>query len=390
MLDDQMTKFDVVVVGAGPAGSVAALVLARAGARVTMIDRATFPRDKLCGDSVNPGALGVLERLGIASEVTRAGLAVGGMRVTGAGAVVIDGRYPDGVRGVSIRRRDLDWILINAAIQAGVRFEPGVAVREAVVDDARGGPRVCGVRAGSNGSAHDWRAPVVIGAEGRRSTLAFACGLARHPRTPRRWAIGAYFAGVAGMAPLGEMHVRAGRYIGVASVPGSLTNVCLVKPSGGADATLRDPRALLLRELEADELLRDRFGDARLVTEPAVLGPLAVEPTGRTIDGLLLAGDAAGFIDPMTGDGLRFAMRGGELAAAAALDALAHGWGGVHQRLAAARRREFAGKMRFNRTLRSLVTSPAGVRLAARAAQVAPGVLRAAIAHAGDCHVSGT
>jgi flavin-dependent dehydrogenase len=106
------------------------------------------------------------------------------------------------------------------------------------------------------------------------------------------------------------------------------------------------------------------------------------------MEGLILAGDAAGFIDPMTGDGLRFAVRGGELAAAAALDALNHGWTGVHTRLAAARAREFSSKWRFNRTLRTLVASPLAVTAAGHAARVAPGVVRRLVARAGDCDLA--
>ena len=91
---------------------------------------------------------------------------------------------------------------------------------------------------------------------------------------------------------------------------------------------------------------------------------------GAPVAGLLLAGDAAGFIDPMTGDGLRFAVRGGVLAADAALEALASGWNGVHARLATARRRrEFGAKWRFNRALRAIVASPAAVRVGACAAR---------------------
>jgi flavin-dependent dehydrogenase len=191
--------------------------------------------------------------------------------------------------------------------------------------------------------------------------------------------------GIEGASGVGEMHVRRGRYIGVAQVPGGLTNVCLVRPARPADAALADPAALLVRELSRDPLLRDRAAGARLVAPPVVLGPLAVDVAPAAIDGLLLAGDAAGFIDPMTGDGLRFAIRGGELAAAAALDALAHGWPGVHARVAAARARDFAGKWRFNRALRVLVASPPAIAAAALAARVAPSVLRAVIARAGDC-----
>jgi flavin-dependent dehydrogenase len=185
------------------------------------------------------------------------------------------------------------------------------------------------------------------------------------------------------------MHVRRGRYIGVAQVPGGLTNVCLVKPSGPADADLRDPDALLLRELARDPMLRDRAASARLVARSVVLGPLAVDVRPEAIPGLLLAGDAAGFIDPMTGDGLRFAIAGGELAAVAALRALEHGWRGVHAELERARRKTFAGKWRFNRALRALVASPRGIGAAAVGARVAPAVLRAVIARAGDCYAAG-
>ena len=77
-------------------------------------------------------------------------------------------------------------------------------------------------------------AAVTIAADGRRSSLAFALGLARQPARPRRWAIGAYYEGVDGLAGIGEMHIRAGHYIGVAPLPGGVANVCLVSPAGPA------------------------------------------------------------------------------------------------------------------------------------------------------------
>ena len=376
---------DCLIVGAGPAGSIAALVLARAGARVRLIDRAAFPRDKLCGDTVNPGTLALLARLGVAASVEQRGLPVAGMQITGVHGVAVDATYPPPLLGRAIVRRELDWLLLQHAIAAGCEFEPRLTVRAAVIDSTRGEPAVAGVRL----TARELRARVTIAADGRRSTLAFELGLARHPPRPRRWAIGAYVESPhAGAAIAGEMHIRPGRYLGVAPVAGGLTNICLVKPSRPGDADLYDPTALLRREIAADPLLRDRFGAARLVAPPVVLGPLAVDAASRGIDGLVLAGDAAGFVDPMTGDGLRFAVQGGELAARAALEALEHGWRGVHARLAARRRQAFAGKHRLNRALRALVDSPRAVGAATAAARVMPFAIRVLVARAGDCDLA--
>lgn len=375
---------DVVIVGAGPAGAVAATLLARTGARVRLLDRARFPRDKLCGDTVNPGTLAALRRFGMAASLDTKGLRIDGMVVTGDG-VTVEGRYPDGLHGRALVRRELDWALIEQALAAGVQFEPDVAVRRALIDAAAAQPVATGVVVAVRGSERTLRSRVVIAADGRRSTIAFGLGLARHPRKPRRWAIGAYFENVQRMTALGEMHVRRGRYIGVAPLPGGLTNVCLVRPSQPADGALRDAGALLRDHLARDPLLADRFLDARLIAPPVVLGPLAIDHVGPEIHGLLLAGDAAGFVDPMTGDGLRFAVGGGELAAAAALQALDHGWEGVHGRLASERHRAFAAKWRFNRALRALVASPGAVRCSGFLASTMPSVVRAVVRRAGDC-----
>ena len=374
---------DVIVVGAGPAGAIAAIVLARAGARVRVLDRAVFPRDKMCGDSLNPGALRLLGKHGLEEAVTARGLPVEGMLLTGPGGAAVEGRYPGGVLGRSILRRDLDWLLLEAAIASGARVEQGVRVVGPVVDGSR---TVHGVVAAGQGTGNvERRAPVVIAADGRHSGLAFQLGLARHPARPRRWAIGAYFEGVGGLTTLGEMHVRRGAYIGVAAVPGGLANACLVLPEAAARTVMRSPEAALDDRLRSDPQLSRRFAMARRVTKASVLGPLAVETTGAGLPGLLLAGDAAGFIDPMTGDGLRIAMRGGELAAAAALEALsAREQTSDPRQLAAQRKRELGPKLRVNRALRALVGMPAGVSAAALISPMAPSILQRLIAYAGD------
>src|SRR5204863_5963812 len=109
---------DVLVVGAGPAGSIAALVLARAGVQVRLVDRARFPRDKLCGDTVNPGTLSILDRLGIGGAVRKRALPVTGMNLTGPGGARVSGDYPGGIRGGALARRVLDAVLVVAVAGA--------------------------------------------------------------------------------------------------------------------------------------------------------------------------------------------------------------------------------------------------------------------------------
>jgi flavin-dependent dehydrogenase len=370
---------NVVVCGAGPAGTIAAIVLARAGLRVRVFDRARFPRDKLCGDTVNPGALRVLQRLGIA-HVTTGGLAVNGMVVTDGSGVRCVGRYPDGIEGRALRRCALDAALVAAARQAGVEIDEGVLVQEPEFSSGV----VSGVRIrSSSGSTRVMPAAVVIAADGAASRLARSLGLSHHPAKPRRWAIGAYFSDVLaadGGGCYGEMHLRRGRYIGIAPMPGGLTNACVVTADRDA---LRDPSALLQNALREDAAVGDRFTRARMLSRPVSLGPLAVDNVSSGAPGMLLAGDAAGFIDPMTGDGLRFAFKGAELAARTALEMIEHGHADAAS-LHRARSREFAGKWRFNRALRALVESPSVMRAAAAGATLVPSLLERTIRFAAD------
>jgi flavin-dependent dehydrogenase len=377
---------DVLIVGAGPAGSIAALVLARAGVRVRLVDRARFPRAKLCGDTLNPGALTRLDYLGIGDEVRRRSLPVTGMIVTGPDNARIVGEYNGGMRGAALTRSDLDEVLLEAAMHAGAEFDPGVVVRAPVM--SADGTRLVGVRVAVSAGEHDLRAPVVIAADGRHSCLAFNLGLARYAARPRRWAFGAYYAGVEGLTTCGEMHIRPDGYIGVAPLPGGLTNVCVVRELGSAFRAHRVEIDDLVQDaVTIDHALRDRFAHALRVTPVTALGPLAVESAGAGVPGLLLAGDAAGFIDPMTGDGLRFAIRGAELAAAFACRELEAG-SAMCGELMAARRREFAGKWRINRLLRALVASPRAIRIVAPLASVWKTPVRTLITIAGDVNTA--
>ena len=376
---------DVVIAGGGPAGAMAAIVLARAGLRVRVFDRERFPRPKLCGDTLNPGGCRTLQQYVPIDSLIAHARPIDGMLLTGPHGVRVRGRYGPGVYGHAVDRRTLDSWLLDRAIESGAEVEQQTAVDEAVTS----GGRVVGVRLRAGGTPRRHDARLVIAADGRHSRLAFALGLARHPASPRRWAIGAYFDGVHGLSESGEMHVRQGHYIGVAPLAGGIANVCLVEPRNPGTSELRNlgnPGNKLITALAADPELAPRFDGARMIDKPTVLGPMAVDAPTPGAPGLLLAGDAAGFIDPMTGDGLTFALRGAVLAAHVAIDVLngkLTAERGI-DRLAADRRNAFAVKWRFNRSLRRLVTSPRSVSGAAAAAFVMPRVFQAMIRYAGD------
>ena len=380
--------WDVVIAGAGPAGSIAATILARAGARVLLVDRARFPRDKLCGDSLNPGTLALLRDLDLSSWVDTHGVPVDGMLLTGPRGVKVEGRYPPPLRGRIAMRRDLDYWLLGQALRAGAQFEEHVAVRGPRLQQTANGvnsAHVAGVVVlGRHDETRTIPARVTIAADGRRSTLAFGLGLARHPTWPRRWAVGAYFEGVSGTSSFGEMHIRAGSYLGVAPLPHGLTNACAVACRSKL-GRMRTPERALRAMIDEDATLRERFAGARMTARPVTLGPLAVDLQSCGLPGLLLAGDAAGFVDPMTGDGLRFAVRGAQLAADVALEMLATGRTDGHILLARRRHEAFASKWRFNRALRRIVEMPVAISVAEFGASVAPAVLRSLITYAGDC-----
>lgn len=372
---------EVLVAGAGPAGTLAAIVLARKGVRVLLVDRATFPRDKLCGDTLNPGALAWLERLGLADHVGAGALRLSGMALTNGDGLRIEGRYPAGIFGIAQPRRIADQRLLEAAAEAGAHVVTGARVLAPLYDETASGQIVRGAVVEREGRVTRIPALVTIAADGRQSALASEAGLLRVPRRPRRWAVGATFEGVEGLSDLGEMHVRPGCYFGIAPLPGGRANVCYVSADRDrVRAAQRDLKAAV----SADPVVGSRVSRARACGPPAALGPMAVDAARAGVPGLLLAGDAAGFIDPMTGDGMRFAIEGGVLAAQAALRVVDDPTTQGHLVLEHARRMAFARKWRVNRALRLVVAHGSLITLASVAGRAVPQFFSQLISVAGD------
>jgi flavin-dependent dehydrogenase len=284
--------------------------------------------------------------------------------------------------------------MIEQAIAAGARFEPGITAQGALTIGEERSLAVRGlILRDSHGVVTRMPASITIAADGRRSAVAHSVGIGRQPASPRRWAYGVYFpeskpavdsdqARLDAGEVIGEMHVRPGGYAGVVRVPGNRENVCVVvdRPAPG-----HQPLELIRSYLARDPELAARFADRVPDGDVAILGPLAVDVRAAGVPGLLLAGDAAGFVDPMTGDGLNLAMRGALLAAEESVRVLDSGdWSGAIERLNRKRMQVLGSKLRFNRIVRAMTASATGVRAAGLAARVAPALVRKLIVDAGD------
>jgi len=318
---------DAIVVGGGPAGAAAAARLAAQGFRTVLIDRASFPRDKVCGDFVGPAALAELADLGVAqaaaflatSKMADLALHVDGDQLTVMGIPQVDG-LPS--YGRVIPRLQLDAWILDAARHAGATVLDGRKVT--AVQQAPDGITVRGQSA-----AGPWqlRTRLLLGADGSNSMVARTLRGGVPPSQDRIVAVRAYFDDVDGPAGQGEVCFRSD------SFPGYYW----LFPAGGGSANLgvgmlvstyphsgRNLREMLQRLIAEDASLQYRLRGARM--RGKVLGhPLTTyNPRLPLIgDRVMLLGDAAGLINPLNGEGIQYALHSARWAAGIAADCLA-------------------------------------------------------------------
>ncbi|HEY7600869.1 MAG TPA: NAD(P)/FAD-dependent oxidoreductase [Methylomirabilota bacterium] len=376
-------RHDVVVVGAGPAGAATAILLAEQGFDVLLVDRARFPRDKVCGEYLSPEAGRILDRLGVLGTV--GARPIRGMRILAPDGTLLVGDYPADGRGrghrthaLAVRRRVLDAALVERARAAGVSVREG----QRVVDLVREKGRIAGVvtepavpGAGA-GACHPAR--LVVAADGRASVVVERLGLRRPHRWLRRLALVADVEGAGGDPERGEIVVVPPAYAILNPVTASVGNLSLVVPleeGRRQKAAFADYFDAATRALPG---LGDRLRHARRVGPVRVLGPLAYEVTPPRDDGIVLVGDAAGFLDPFTGEGVYAALRSAEVAAEVAGRALRTGDVSASALRPAHVRRtaEFAAKTRVTLLLQRVIARrallvPAARLLARRPAHLA-------------------
>jgi len=347
--------FDVAIAGGGPAGSTCAAFCASAGLRTLLLERERFPREKVCGDCVNPACWPVLERLNLRQRVQLLPHAI----LEAVDFIAIDGQsvhvdLPSGEKSeIAVKRSLFDDLLLGRARDLGAE------VRDATMVSAIGktSSRSWRITAGET----DFEAHVLIAADGRNSTVARICNLL--PRSQReRIALQTHIALPPDFGNRVVLQFLKQGYSGQAPVNENELNLCLV-------AKPRDIEAL-------KEWALQRFGVApdhpwRTIT------PLTRSPLPPAHENLFLIGDAARVVEPFTGEGIYYAIRSGELAARAIVKII----GGEDPESAV---REFSrqhaaiyrGRLWINQLARAAVMSPRIGSLLVHAARVQPALLR--------------
>jgi menaquinone-9 beta-reductase len=357
-------QVDVLVAGAGPAGSASAALLAERGYSVLALDRAAFPRDKPCAEYMSPEAVRILNRLGVVDVLERSGAAaLDGMKVNGVHGATAHGIFartrsrPFRATGLSVSRRILDYTLVEAARARGVLIAERTSLEELLYDR---GAIVGAVVRSHQGERQAVRARLTIGADGLRSVVARRMGRRVHGR-PRRLAFVAHVAGVQDMGSSAELHFGHQGYVGLNRIGLSEVNVALVVPAELAGAARGRPQEFFLDALRQFPGVGERVLAGEIVRPVLVTGPFAARSGRVTAPGALLLGDAADFYDPVTGDGILSALRGAELVAETVGPALSRPGPLSRESLSLYQRRRrevFATKWIMERVTRYLMASP--------------------------------
>jgi menaquinone-9 beta-reductase len=324
---------DVIVVGAGPAGSTTAYYLAQAGLDVLLLEKSRFPREKVCGDGLTPRGVRALVAMGISVSEQDGWVRNKGLRVIGAGKRMELpwpelSSYPG--YGLVRPRTDLDQMLARRAEQAGARLSEGVTVTGPVRDDRTG--RITGVMARADGEDDEraYTARVIIAADGNSSRLSVAMGLRKRDDRPLGVAVRTYYRTprhdddyLESWLDLWDGDRLLPGYGWIFGMGDGTSNVGLGLLNTSAAFGHTDYHALLRRWLKGMPAEWGFTEENRTQPVRGAALPMGFNRTPHYYQGLLLVGDAGGMVNPFNGEGIAYAMESGEILARTIAQALA-------------------------------------------------------------------
>jgi flavin-dependent dehydrogenase len=349
-----MQLFDVAIVGGGPAGSSCAAFCAMAGLQSLVLDREKFPREKVCGDCLNPSCWPVLERLALADRVRDLPhsklCSVEFISINGRG-VTVD--LPSGADGeISVKRSLFDDLLLRRAGELGVNVREQTTVTGLSRDDHW---------TIETSSGDSFQARLLIGADGRNSTVAHLCNLLPRPAR-ERVALQAHIPLPRDFGNRIVLQFLREGYSGQASVNETQLNLCLV----GTPPTISKLRRWAERkfQLPADQGWR-------------TITPLTRSPVPSAHDNLFFIGDAARVVEPFTGEGIYYALRSGELAAKTVAKILrGDDRNSALREFGRAYAQMYRGRLWINRLAREAVLRPQLGSFFVHAARINPSILK--------------
>ncbi len=327
--DSSATEADVIVVGAGPAGSTTAYHLAQAGLDVLLLEKTTFPREKVCGDGLTPRATKQLLKMGV--DIDAPGwIRNKGLRIIGGG-VRLELPWPDLASypdyGLVRTRMDFDQILAERAIAAGVKLRMNTSVTGPIVDERT--DRIVGVKAKTADGEVTFKAPLVVAADGNSTRLSLAMGLRKRDDRPMGVAVRRYYTSprhdddyLESWLELWDGERLLPGYGWVFGVGDGTSNVGLGLLNTSEAFKNVDYRGLLKGWLAG---MPKEWGYVEENATGPVRGaalPMGFNRTPHYTRGLLLVGDAGGMINPFNGEGIAYAMESGEMAAEIIVQAL--------------------------------------------------------------------
>ncbi|MEO6052897.1 MAG: NAD(P)/FAD-dependent oxidoreductase [Chthoniobacterales bacterium] len=284
-------QWDVAIVGAGPAGSICAAFCAKLGLKTLLLDRSSFPRDKVCGDCVNPAAWDILNRLEWQDRIralpSRTPEIVEFVSISGRSVIIplAKSKTPE----IVIRRREFDQSLVECAVAQGVTFRDGCVVKK-----IEGDWKI-------TTESEIFQAKILIAADGRNSTVCRLLGLLANTVVDRV-AIQAHIPRPPSLDRRIRMSLTVNGYAGLADLSEDSANLCIVSRPQDIVPARKQMEEIL--NLPADTIWRS-------------IVPLTRAPIISKIDQFFVIGDAARVVEPFTGEGIYYAMRSGEIAASA-------------------------------------------------------------------------